>query len=163
MRTTIDLSPFRRTAVGFDRLFDLLESGTSLLGDNYPPFDLEQIGDDHYRITLALAGFKPEDIDVTAQQDLLIVSGRKPEQHGHDFVHRGIANRPFERRFVLGDYVKVESADMTNGLLSIELVREIPEEMKPRRIELGGASQARLSNQPAEGAANQNQHEPMAA
>lgn len=164
MRTTIDLAPFRRSSVGFDRLFDLLESGTSMIGgDNYPPFDLEQDGEDHYRITLALAGFKRDEIDVTAQQNLLIVSGRKAEQDDRSFVHRGIAARSFERRFVLGDYVKVKGADLKDGLLSIELVREVPEEMRPKKIAIGGASQARLTSQPAEGAANRNQQERVAA
>jgi molecular chaperone IbpA len=164
MRTTFDLSPFRRSAVGFDRLFDLLESGPAMIsGDNYPPFDLEQAGEDRYRITVAVAGFKPEEIDVTAQQNLLIISGRKADENESTYVHRGIAARSFERRFVLGDYVKVKGADLKDGLLSIELVREIPEEMKPRRIEIGGASQARLTSQPAEGVANQNQTERVAA
>ena len=163
MRTSVDLTPFRRSTVGFDRLFDLLESGPSLLSDNYPPFDLEQKGDDHYRITLALAGFKPDEIDVTAQQDLLIVSGRKAEPNGQNYVHRGIAARSFERRFVLGDYVKVKSADLTDGLLSIDLVREVPEEMRPKKIEIGGASQARLTSQPTDSAANRNQQERVAA
>jgi molecular chaperone IbpA len=164
MRTTIDLTPFRRASVGFDRLFDLLESGTSLIGgDNYPPFDLQQDGEDHYRITLAVAGFRPDEIDVTAQQNLLIVSGRKAEQDDKSYVHRGIAARSFERRFVLGDYVKVNSADMKDGLLAIDLVREVPEEMRPKKIEIGGASQARLTSQPAEGAANRNQQEQVAA
>jgi len=164
MRTTIDLTPFRRASVGFDRLFDLLESGSLLSGnDHYPPFDLEQQGEDLYRITLAVAGFTPQEIDITARQDLLVVTGRKAEQNDKTYVHRGIAARSFERRFVLGDYVKVKSADMRDGLLSIELVREIPEEMKPRRIEIGGASQARLTNQPSEGVANQNQQERVAA
>jgi len=164
MRTSLDLTPFRRATVGFDRLFDLLESGTSMIGgENYPPFDLEQDGEDHYRITLAVAGFKPDEIDVTAQQNLLIVSGRKAEQDERNYVHRGIAARSFERRFVLGDYVKVNSADLKDGLLSIELVREVPEEMRPKKIAIGGASQARLTSQPGEGAANHNEKERVAA
>lgn len=149
MRTNLDLTPFRRASVGFDRLFDMIENGISNpVADNYPPFDLEQQGDDCYRITLAVAGFRPDEIDITALQNLLIVSGKKNEQNERSYVHRGITARSFERRFVLGDYVQVRGADLRDGLLSIELVREIPEEMKPRRIEIGKAErQSRLSDQ----------------
>jgi molecular chaperone IbpA len=165
MRTSLDLTPFRRASVGFDRLFDMLESGTSFGGETYPPFDLEQDGQDHYRISLAVAGFKPEEIDITAQQNLLIVSGQKKDENRDEgsYIYRGIATRSFERRFVLGDYVKVKNADLKDGLLTIELVRDVPEEMKPRKIEIRGASkQARLTDQ--QGAvANQNRTEKAAA
>jgi molecular chaperone IbpA len=148
MRTNFDFTPFRRSTVGFDRLFDLLENGTSFsVSDNYPPFDLEQDGEDRYRITLAVAGFRQDEIDITAQQNLLIVSGRKAEQNERSYVHRGIATRSFERRFVLGDYVHVKSAEMRDGLLSIELAREIPDEMKPRKIEIGSSRSASISDQ----------------
>jgi molecular chaperone IbpA len=164
MRTSLDLTPFRRAAVGFDRLFDMLESGT--WGENgYPPFDLEQDGEDHYRITLAVAGFKPDEIDLTSQQNLLIVSGQKKEEARSEgtYVYRGIAARSFERRFVLGDYVKVSHADMADDLLTIELVREVPEEMKPKKIQIGGSSkQAQLTDQKTP-AANVNQTEKVAA
>ncbi len=165
MRTNIDLTPFRRASVGFDRLLDLLENGPSLMGgENYPPFDLEQDGQDHYRITLAVAGFRPDEIDITAQQNLLIVSGRKGEQeNGRNYVHRGIAARSFERRFVLGDYIQVKGADMKDGLLTIELAREVPEELKPKKIEIGSSSpQARISNQQGS-SANENRQEAVAA
>ena len=164
MRTNIDLTPFRRATVGFDRLFDMLENGiTNQTADTYPPFDLEQQGNDRYRITLAVAGFRPDEIDITSQQNLLIVSGRKGDQDERSYVHRGIAARSFERRFVLGDYVQVRGADLKDGLLSIELVREIPEEMKPRRIEIGGTEgQSQLSDQ-RESAVNENQKERVAA
>lgn len=167
MRTALDLTPFRRSAVGFDRLFDLLENGTSMMAsDNYPPFDLRSDGEDRYRITLAVAGFKPDEIDVTAQQNLLIVSGRKAEQEDDgNFIHRGIAARSFERRFALGDYVQVKSAEMKDGLLSIELAREIPDEMKPKRIEIGSSSakrsQSRLTDR--QDSANRNEREKAAA
>lgn len=167
MRTNLDLAPFRRSTVGFDRLFDLLENGTSMMsGENYPPFDLEQDGEDRYRITLAVAGFRPGEIDVTAQQNLLIVSGRKAEQDDdRNYVHRGIAARSFERRFALGDYVQVKGAEMKEGLLSIELAREIPEEMKPKRIEIDssseGARQPRLTDR--QESANQNEREKAVA
>ena len=164
MRTNFDLSPFRRATVGFDRLFDMLENGiTSQMADSYPPFDLEQQGEDRYRITLAVAGFRPDEIDITAQQNLLIVSGKKGHQDERSYVHRGIAARSFERRFVLGDYVQVRSADLRDGLLSIELAREIPDEMKPRRIEIRGAEgQSQLSDQ-RDSAANENRRESVAA
>lgn len=164
MRTNIDLTPFRRATVGFDRLFDMLENGLSgQSAENYPPFDLEQQGEDSYRITLAVAGFRPDEIDITSQQNLLIVSGRKDDRDERYYIHRGIAARSFERRFVLGDYVQVRSADLRDGLLSIELVREIPEEMKPRKIEIGGGrSQSQLADQ-REPAANQNEKARIAA
>jgi molecular chaperone IbpA len=147
MRTNFDLTPFRRSTVGFDRLFDLLENGTSLVADSYPPFDIERQGEERYRITLAVAGFGPDEIEVTAQQNLLVVSGRKREEEAGQYIHRGIAARSFERRFGLADYVQVRSADLEDGLLSIELEREIPEEMKPRKIEIATSDAARITEQ----------------
>jgi molecular chaperone IbpA len=136
-----DFTPYRRNTVGFDRLFDLLENSTrSGSGDNYPPFNIERRGDDAFRITLAVAGFKPAELDITAQQNLLIVQGRKGEETapaGGQFLHIGIAQRGFERRFELADFVRVESADLEDGLLVIDLVREIPEAMKPKKIAVG--------------------------
>lgn len=148
MRTNIDFTPFRQSTVGFDRLFDLLESSSvpAQVAENYPPFDLVQEGDDHYRITLAVAGFGHDEIDITQQQNLLIVSGRKREEESGSYIHRGIATRAFERRFGLADYVEVKSADLDDGILSIELVREIPEEMRPRKIRIGGDSVRRLES-----------------
>ena len=143
MRSAFDFSPFRRSAVGFDRLFDMLENST--LGqpqENYPPFDLIKAGDNEYRIELAVAGFKPDEIDITSQQNQLIVSGRKSEeseQKGNDYIYRGIATRSFERRFALADHIQVKGADLRDGLLAIELVREIPEAMKPKKINIGGS------------------------
>jgi molecular chaperone IbpA len=143
MRSAFDFAPFRRSTVGFDRLFDMLENNN--LGqaqENYPPFDLIKKGENDYCIELAVAGFKPDEIDITAQQNVLIVSGRKneeTEQKGDDYIYRGIANRSFERRFALADHIQVRGADLKDGLLSIELKREIPEAMKPRKIEIGGA------------------------
>jgi molecular chaperone IbpA len=140
MRTGFDFSPYRRSTVGFDRLFDLLESGSPLgQADNYPPFDLVRVDDDEYRITLAVAGFSPDEIDIIAQQNLLVVSGRKREEDERDYIHRGIATRAFERRFGLADYVQVKRADLRDGLLAIDLVREIPEEMKPRKVAISAA------------------------
>lgn len=145
MASAFDFSPFRRSMVGFDRLFDALESANrgGLTEANYPPYDIEKLSGDAYRITLAVAGFAPEDIDITAQQNLLVVSGKQAEageDQGRNFVHRGIAARAFERRFQLADFVEVRSADLKNGLLVIELVREVPEAMKPRKIEVAGAA-----------------------
>ena len=140
----IDFTPFRHSTVGFDRLFDLLESSvTSQVVDNYPPFDLVQENEDRYRITLAVAGFRPEDIEVVAQQNQLTISGKRGEEKDEEqYLHRGIAARPFERRFQLADYVEVESAGFDNGLLRIDLQRVVPEAMKPRKIEIGGSSPA---------------------
>jgi molecular chaperone IbpA len=147
MRSAFDFAPFRRSTVGFDRLFDMLEnSNASGVGENYPPFDLIKLGDNQYRIELAVAGFKADEIDITAQQNVLIVTGRKSDesdQKGSDFIYRGIANRSFERRFALADHIQVKGADLKDGLLSIELVREIPEAMKPRKIDIGGGSETR--------------------
>ena len=144
MRSAFDFAPFRRSSVGFDRLFDMLENSslTQGNGENYPPFDLIRSDDNQYRIELAVAGFKPEEIDITAQQNVLIVTGRKQEEteeKGSDYIYRGIANRSFERRFALADHVQVRGADLKDGLLSVELVREIPEAMKPRKINIGGS------------------------
>ena len=144
MRSAFDFSPFRRSTVGFDRLFELLENSAAGQGqENYPPFDLVQLDENRFRISLAVAGFKKEEIDITAQQNLLIVSGRRKEDDGSGFIHRGIATRSFERRFGLADHVTVREADLSDGLLSIDLVREIPEAMRPRKISLsGGDAQA---------------------
>ena len=136
-----DFSPYRRSTVGFDRLFDLLEKlARNNAGDNYPPFNIERRGDDEYRITLAVAGFRPGDIDITAQQNLLVVHGRKRDESEADgeMLHVGIANRGFERRFELADFVRVENARLEDGLLAIDLVREVPEAMKPKKIAVNG-------------------------
>ncbi|MEO6092308.1 MAG: Hsp20 family protein [Novosphingobium sp.] len=136
----IDFTPYRRSMVGFDRVFDMIESqANGQAGDNYPPFNIEKRGADAFRITLAVAGFKPADIDITAHQNLLIVQGRKGEEASEaQFLHVGIAQRGFERRFELADYVRVDSAGLEDGLLRIELVREVPEAMKPRKIAVNG-------------------------
>ena len=134
----LDFTPYRRTTVGFDRLFDLLERQARLQGgDNYPPFNIERQGDDAYRITLAVAGFKPGDIEITAQANLLVITGSRPATEDKNFLHVGIANRSFERRFELADFVRVERADLADGLLVIDLVREVPEAMKPKKIVVG--------------------------
>ncbi|MEQ8412634.1 MAG: Hsp20 family protein [Erythrobacter sp.] len=139
----LDFTPYRRSTVGFDRLFDLLEQqARQNSGDNYPPFNIAKRGEDEYRITLAVAGFRPQDIDITAHQNLLVVQGKKHEgeDDGSEFIHVGIANRGFERRFELADYVRVRSADLADGLLTIDLVREVPEAMKPKKIAVNGGA-----------------------
>ncbi len=132
-----DLTPYRRSAIGFDRLFDMLEASTRQANaENYPPFNLERIADDRYRITLAVAGFSRDAIEIVAQQNLLLVKGNKDDgaQNAGAFLHVGIANRSFERRFELADYVRVDDARMNDGLLTIDLVREVPEAMNPKTI-----------------------------
>jgi len=136
-----DFTPYRRSTVGFDRLFDLLENQVrnAAGGDNYPPFNIERRGDDAYRITLAVAGFRAEDLDITAQQNLLVIQGRKRDEAADgEMLHVGIANRGFERRFELADFVRADNADLSDGLLTIDLVREVPEAMKPKKVAIGG-------------------------
>ena len=131
-----DLTAYRRSTVGFDRLFDMLETSARQSGDNYPPFNLEKVADDRYRITLAVAGFSRDEIEIVAQQNLLQVKGNKPANDGNGgaMLHLGIANRSFDRRFELADFVRVDDARLNDGLLVVELVREIPEAMKPKTI-----------------------------
>ncbi|QDZ06858.1 Hsp20 family protein [Sphingomonas panacisoli] len=137
MRTNFDFTPYRRSTVGFDRLFDLLETSARADTETYPPFDIEQQGEDQYRITLAVAGFRPDEIEIVAQNNQLTVTGkRKEEADTGRYLHRGIATRAFERRFQLADFVVVEDASFDSGLLRISLKREIPEAMKPRKIEI---------------------------
>jgi molecular chaperone IbpA len=149
----LDFTPYRRSTVGFDRLFDYLENVSRAEQDNYPPFDIEKLSDDSYRITLAVAGFKRDDIDITAQQNMLIITGRRADSRNRDgnFLHVGIATRAFERRFELADFVRVTNAELRDGLLSIELVREIPEAMKPRKIDIGTGESTTLESQTSAG------------
>lgn len=144
---TIDFAPYRRSTVGFDRLFDLLErTSRPDQSEGYPPFDLERRGEDHYRITIAVAGFRRDEIDIVAQQNLLVVAGRKdkPAESNANYLHVGIATRAFERRFQLADFVRVEHASLADGLLIIDLVREVPEAMKPQKITIADTPQAEL-------------------
>ena len=137
MRTAYDFSPLFRSSVGFDRIFDLLENATRVQAlDNWPPYNIEKVGEDQYRITMAVAGFSPDELNLTSQPNWLVVSGQKQGEESTQYLHRGIATRSFERRFELADHVKVRDARLDNGLLTIELVREVPEEMRPRRIEV---------------------------
>jgi molecular chaperone IbpA len=135
---TYDFSPLWRSTIGFDRLFDLLDETQRTTEDHYPPYNIERLGEDRYQISLALAGFTPDEVAITAEQNVLTVEGRKSDQDQHEYLYQGISARPFRRQFNLADYVQVKTATFDNGLLRVELVREIPEAMKPRRIEIGG-------------------------
>jgi molecular chaperone IbpA len=142
MRTS-DFTPLWRSTIGFDHLADLIDSSLrQATDDNYPPYNIERSSEDHYRITLALAGFAPEDVNVTAEQNTLTVEGRKAGKDEREYLYQGIAARPFRRVFNLADYVQVKEASFKDGLLTIDLAREIPEAMKPRRIAINGASPA---------------------
>jgi molecular chaperone IbpA len=136
-----DFSPLYRSTVGFDRLFDMLDHATRVEPmTNWPPYNIEKAGDDQYRITMAIAGFSPDEVDLTQQANALIVSGqRKGSEDDKQYLHRGIATRAFKQTFNLADHVKVTGATLENGLLTIELQREVPEALKPRRIEIGTA------------------------
>ena len=148
-----DFAPYRRSFVGFDRVFDALENASQQATDNYPPFNIERIDANTYQITIAVAGFRKEEIDITAQQNALVVKGRKSDGDSSDrsrFVHLGIATRSFERRFDLADFVRVTGADLADGLLIISLVREIPEALKPQKIAIGGATVTTLDQHSSE-------------
>lgn len=137
--TTFDLSPLYRTAIGFDRLADLLSNAQRVEGGGYPPYNIESRGDDDYRISMAVAGFAEEELDIVSEQNTLTISGSKADEAGDEerqYLYRGIATRTFERRFQLADHVKVVNAQLENGLLHIDLKRELPERMKPRKIEI---------------------------
>ena len=142
MRTAFDFSPLYRSSIGFDRVVDLLENASRATTtiDNWPPYDIARTGEDDYRITMAVAGFSQDELSMTQEQNMLVVSGQKSGEDTGEYLHRGIAGRTFQRRFQLADHVKVTSARLDNGLLTINLKREIPEEMKPRRIEIGSTT-----------------------
>ena len=140
---TIDFSPLYRSVVGFDRLAGLLETAAADAATGYPPYNIETTGENAYRIEIAVAGFKPDELNIEVKENLLTVTGRKTANDDAEaqktYLHRGLAERDFERRFQLADYVVVSEANLVNGLLSISLKRELPEALKPRRIEIGGA------------------------
>jgi len=134
-----DFAPLWRSTIGFDRLFDLAETAQRAGEDNYPPYNIERLAEDRYQISLAIAGFAPDEIAVTAEQNVVTIEGSKSDKTEREYLYRGISARPFKRHFNLADYVQVKSAAFDNGLLKIELVREIPEAMKPRRVAINGA------------------------
>ena len=143
--TTIDFSPLFRSTIGFDRLMELLESSTQWAesANGYPPYNIERTADDHYRITLAVAGFSEDELALEARENMLLVEGRKKDPEGrHAYLYRGIAGRSFKRQFQLADHVRVVAANLHNGLLTVDLVRELPEAMKPRRISISAAAPA---------------------
>ncbi len=152
--TTMDLTPLLRSTVGFDRLWQALDAALQVEeGSTYPPYNIEKLGEDRYRIVMAVAGFAPEDLEIVSEPNLLTVRGKRKEPEEVVYLHRGIAGRAFERRFQLADYVKVKEARLENGLLVIELEREVPEALRPRRIEIRGAGRT-IEHQPVQDAAS---------
>jgi len=151
MATSYDYAPLYRSSVGFDRVFNLLENAQRARSiSDWPPYDIVKTGDDAYRISIDVAGFAQGDLDIMFQSNLLTVIGKKQEAPAEVYLHRGIAARPFEHRFELADHVRVDGAALNNGLLSIDLVREIPEEMKPRKISIGTAQTPEGTAAPAQ-------------
>jgi molecular chaperone IbpA len=147
---TFDPTPFWRSTVGFDRLFDMLDqTARHPAEDSYPPYNIERTGEDTYRISLALAGFTPDQVTITAEQNVLTVEGARPQKADHEYLYQGIATRPFRRVFNLADHVQVKAATFANGLLMVDLVREIPEAMKPRRIAINGGNVTSLEQKKA--------------
>lgn len=142
----VDFSPLYRSAVGFDRMAALLDAAAnSDSGSGYPPYNIERTGDDAYRIEIAVAGFKPDELTIDVKENLLTVQGRKaPSDEARRYLHRGLAERNFERRFQLADHVLVVDAELTDGLLAISLKRELPEQLKPRRIEINAGGKSTL-------------------
>jgi molecular chaperone IbpA len=139
---TYDFSPLFRSTIGFDRLFDLAETAQRAAEETFPPYNIERLAEDRYQISLAIAGFSPDEVAVTAEQNVVTIEGGKNERAERAFLYRGISTRHFKRQFSLADYVQVKGASFDNGMLKIELVREIPEALKPRRIAITGASTA---------------------
>jgi molecular chaperone IbpA len=139
--TYFDFAPLSRSTIGFDRVFDLLAHASQLSDEGYPPYNIIRTGDNAYRLELAVAGFTPDELTLTSHENALIVTGRHSDDDKADYLHRGIAARPFERRFNLADYVTVVDASLNNGMLSVELRREVPEAKKPRTIAIGSGKQ----------------------
>ncbi len=156
---TFDFSPLYRSTVGFDRLFDMLDQATRVEPmTNWPPYNIEKAGEDQYRITMAVAGFSPDEIELVQHENLLVVAGQKrPEPESAQMLHRGIATRSFKQTFNLADHVKVKGASLENGLLTVDLVREVPEALKPRQIEIATNTQHVM----AQDNAKQIEHEPQ--
>jgi molecular chaperone IbpA len=147
---TIDFSPLYRSVVGFDRLADLLETATADAATGYPPYNIERTDENAYRVDIAVAGFRPAELDIEVKENLLTVTGRKAaNDEPRRFLHRGLAERNFERRFQLADYVVVTDANLADGLLSISLKRELPEALKPRRIEIGTSQPSLIEGEKA--------------
>ena len=147
---TIDFSPLYRSVVGFDRLADLLDAATAETATGYPPYNIERLDENSYRVEIAVAGFRPEELDIQVKENLLTVTGRKTaNDEPRNFLHRGLAERNFERKFQLADYVVVTEANLADGLLAIALKRELPEALKPRRIEIGAGKSTLIEGEKA--------------
>ncbi|HTZ34540.1 MAG TPA: Hsp20 family protein [Stellaceae bacterium] len=150
-----DFSPLFRSTIGFDRLARLVDSATrfdTAGAPTYPPYNIESTGDDSYRLTMAVAGFSRDEIDLTVEKNSLVIAGKaqkEDEETAGRYLHRGIARRAFERRFSLADHIKVTGASLDNGLLHVDLVREVPEEAKPRQIKIGEAAPKQVEQQKA--------------
>jgi len=149
---SLDFSPLFRSTIGFDRLMRLADAATRLDGGAsvYPPYNIESTGENAYRLTMAVAGFSADDLDITVKENALLVTGKsKKDEETTEYLHRGIARRAFERRFQLADHIKVVGASLDNGLLHVDLAREIPEAMKPRKIAIGAGSAPKVIDQKA--------------
>lgn len=150
MRSTIDLSPLYQSAIGFDRMASLLDTVARDSKPSYPPYNIERLDENQYRITMAVAGFREEELEISSEQNTLLISGRQgSDDEGRDYLHRGIAARNFERKFQIAEHVKVVSARLENGLLHVELERELPEAMKPRKIAIQRGDGAQFLEQNA--------------
>ncbi|MBX9575228.1 MAG: Hsp20 family protein [Caulobacteraceae bacterium] len=151
---TFDFTPLYRSAVGFDRLAAMLESAARTSEQGWPPYNIQSTGENQYRIEVAVAGFSPDELTVEVKENLLTVTGRKTANDDGErtYLHRGLAERDFERRFQLADYVVVKTADLANGLLTIDLARELPEALKARRIEIGSGSGKLIEGKPGKAA-----------
>jgi molecular chaperone IbpA len=141
---TFDFTPYYRSTVGFDRLFDLLDKSVR---SDWPPYNIEKKGEDDYRITMAIAGFAPNEIELVQHGSTLLVSGQKSEQQGAEMLHQGIPSTSFKQSFNLADHVRVVGANLEHGLLTVDLVREVPEQLKPRRIEIGAGGETKSGKQ----------------
>ena len=151
MNTVFDFAPLWRPGIGFDHLTDLLGEAAEVdQTDNYPPYDIEKTGEDLYRLTLALAGWKPDEITLITEPNVLVVAGQKADPENNEYLYRGIPTVAFERRFNLADHLEISEARLQNGLLTIELERKVPEEKKPRRIAIGAGNELKtIENQQA--------------
>ncbi len=159
MSTNFDFTPLFRSSIGFDRMLSALEKARRVDAvDNWPPYDIIKVDDDRYRITMAVAGFTQDELTLTSERNVLVVAGRRQGDDANQYLHRGIASRPFQRSFELADHVKVVGANLANGILTVDLQREIPEEAKPRRIGITvgapvAAEPRRIEAEPAKQAA----------
>jgi molecular chaperone IbpA len=148
---TFDFSPLFRSTIGFDRLTRLMDTASQVdAGSAYPPYNIEATGENAYRLTMAVAGFGSDDLEITAKEGALVVTGKaQKDEEGKQYLHRGIARRAFERRFQLADHIRVGGASLDNGLLHVDLVREVPEALKPRKIEIATATKPQVIEQKA--------------